>query len=121
VSGVAVEGELADHEQGCARLRAGLFPVEDPQLVQLVGQPVGVRGGIGVRDSHQDAKPGADARDNLAADPDLCPADPLCDYPHAGIVAVDVAAVGRAWVQQPSQRLKKPFFFFGGGGVDRDG
>ena len=46
LAGVAVQRELADHQQRRARLRCRLLAGEDPQLVHLGGHPLGGRLGV---------------------------------------------------------------------------
>ena len=48
----------------------------------LVGEPAGLLGGVGVRDTQQDEQAGPDRADDFAVDRDAGPADALDDGPH---------------------------------------
>src|SRR5699024_7503485 len=98
LAGIAVKGELADHQQRCAGLLAGLFIGQDPQPEDFGRQLLGDLVGVGVRDPEQDRQSRTDLGDGLVVHGDAGAGDSLDNGSHSDRIRV-AAAGGRlaAW------------------------
>ena len=99
---VAQQGELGDHQHAAAGFRQGpvhlaLVILEDAQVNDLVGQPVGINFGVAIGHAQQDHQPGADFAHHFAGHGDTGPADPLYDGFHE---------VFSPWVSRPLSVLR---------------